>query len=232
MNEYLDTIEIKGLDETYAENMDVDEVGVPTVLLVDFCIDGSSSMEPYEQVMRDCLVHYRESIVNSKQADEMLVSNTVFASTIKTGGYVAPQDLNTDYSADGITRLYDTIVERRQRLLSYMDQLKNNGTNARACVVILSDGEDVGSSCTSTNARNAIKDLISREVIVAFIAFGPGAAGIADTLGIKAKNVKAVTNNESELREVIDLTSKSAQSASKRASAGVAGDGDNGFFDV
>ncbi len=230
--EYLDNIVVDGLDETYATNMDVDDVVSPSVMVVDFAIDGSSSMNPYEKTMQDCLEHYKQAICNSKQADEMLVSKTVFNSTIKTGGYVAPEDFNTDYSAYGRTKLYDTIIDRRQRLLNYMEQLKNNGTNARACMVILTDGEDVGSWYRASDARQAIQDLISKEITVAFIAFGQDAFGVADSLGIRKQNVKQVSNDESELRKVIDLVSKSAISASKKASSGAGGTADGGFFDV
>jgi hypothetical protein len=230
--EYLDNITIDGLDETYATNMDVDDVVSPSVMLVDFLIDGSGSMDPYERAMRECLEHYREAIVNSKQADEMMVSKTVFESRIETGGYVAPEDFNTDYTANGCTRLYDAIIDRRQRMLDYMDQLKNNGTNARACMVILSDGADNDSQYRASDARNAIQDLISKEITVAFIAFGQDAFGIADSIGVKKNNVKEVSNDESELRRVIDLVSKSAISASKKASSGAGGNDDGGFFDV
>ena len=230
--EYLDNIVVDGLDETYATNMDVDDVVSPSVMLVDFIIDRTGSMDMYERVMQECLEHYKQAICNSKQADEMLVSKTVFNSTIKTGGYVAPEDFNTDYSAYGRTKLYDTIIDRRQRLLNYMEQLKNNGTNARACMVILTDGEDVGSWYRASDARQAIQDLISKEITVAFIAFGQDAFGVADSLGIRKQNVKQVSNDESELRKVIDLVSKSAISASKKASSGAGGTADGGFFDV
>ena len=230
--EYLDNITIDGLDETYATNMDVDDVVSPSVMLVDFLIDGSGSMDPYERAMCECLEHYKEAISNSKQSDEMLVSKTVFESTIETGGYVAPEDFNTDYSAGGCTRLYDAIIDRRQRMLDYMDQLKNNGTNARACLIILSDGEDYGSQYRASDARQAIQDLISKEITVAFIAFGQEAFGIADSIGVKKNNVKEVSNDESELRRIIDLVSKSAISASKKASSGAGGNDDGGFFDV
>jgi len=231
MSEYKDNIIIDGLDETYAENMDVDEVEAASVMLVDFAIDGSTSMETFESTMQDCLVHYKNAICNSKQADEMLVSKTIFDSEIHTGGYVAPEDFNTDYTADGCTKLYDTIVDRKQRMLDYMEQLKNNGTNVRACFVILTDGQDVGSQCTISAARNAIKELQRKEITVAFIAFGQDAFGIAKQLGIKDNNVKEVSNDESELRRVIDLVSKSAISASKKASSGAAGSSNGGFFD-
>lgn len=230
--EYLNNIVVDGLDETYATNMDVDDVVSPSVMLVDFAIDGSGSMYPYEKTMKDCLEHYKRAICNSKQADEMLVSKTVFNSIIETGGYVAPEDFNTDYSVYGCTKLYDTIIDRRQRLLNYMEQLKNNGTNTRACMVILTDGQDVGSRYRTSDARQAIQELISKEITVAFIAFGQDAFGIADSLGIRKQNVKQVSNDESELRKVIDLVSKSAISASKKASSGAGGTADGGFFDV
>ena len=230
--EYLDNITIDGLDETYATNMDVVDVVSPSVMLVDFLIDGSGSMDSYERAMRECLEQYRGAMVNSKQADEMMVSKTVFESRIETGGYVAPEDFNTDYTAGGCTRLYDAIIDRRQRMLDYMEQLKNNGTNTRACMVILSDGADNDSQYRANDARKAIQDLISKEITVAFIAFGQEAFGIADSIGVKKNNVKEVSNDESELRRIIDLVSKSAISASKKASSGVGGNDDGGFFDV
>ncbi len=229
--EYLDELVIDGLDETHAANANVDDVAYPTMLLVDFIIDGSGSMWDFDAVMRDCLQHYKTSICNSKQADEMLVSKTIFNEVIQTGGYVAPEDLNTDYDTGGVTRLYDSIIERRQRLLDYKEQLENNGTNVRACMIILSDGYDNASNQRAGDARRAVEDLYSKEITVAFIAFGQDAFGIADTIGVKPKNVKEVTNDESALRRIIDLVSKSAISASKKASAGAAVD-DGGFFDV
>lgn len=230
--EYLDNIVVDGLDETYATNMDVDDVVSPSVMLVDFIIDRTGSMDMYERVMQECLEHYKQAICNSKQADEMLVSKTLFNTTIETGGYVAPEDFNTDYSTWGCTRMYDAIIDRRQRMLDYMEQLKNNGTNARACMIILSDGLDNDSQYRASDARKAIQDLISKEITVAFIAFGQDAFGIADSIGVKKNNVKEVSNDESELRRVIDLVSKSAISASKKASSGAGGTADGGFFDV
>lgn len=48
---YLDNVVVDGLDETNATNMDIDEVASPSVMLVDFTIDGSGSMDIYETVM-------------------------------------------------------------------------------------------------------------------------------------------------------------------------------------
>lgn len=228
----LDNITIDGLDEVYGTNVDVDDVLSANMMLVDFRIDGSGSMGWHEDAMRDCLKHYKDAICNSKQADEMMVAKTVFNGIIHTGGYVAPEDFDTSYMAGGVTRLYDAIIDGRKRMLDYMEQLRNAGTNVRACMVILTDGEDVGSQNRIGDARKAILDMISKEITVAFIAFGQDAFGIADQLGIKKQNVKEVSNDESELRRIIDLVSKSAISASKKASSGVGGSDDSGFFDI
>ena len=72
--------------------------------------------------------------------------------------------------------------------------------------------------------------LASKEVTVAFIAFGQNAHGIAKSLGINPKNTIEVGKDEHELRRVVNLVSKSAISASQKASSGVCQS--TGFFEV
>ena len=106
-NVYLENIEIDGLNENYAQNLDVADVEPAAVTLMDFVIDKSGSMSPFVNSMQECLEHYKNAICNSKQADEMLISKTLFGSDIETGGYIAPKDFNTNYQAYGCTKLYD-----------------------------------------------------------------------------------------------------------------------------
>ena len=91
---YLDEIIIDGIDETYAVDIDVDEVESANIMLVDEVIDGSYSMVSFERVMADCLEHQKASIIGSKQSDEMLIAKTIFSDDIQTGGYVSPEDFN------------------------------------------------------------------------------------------------------------------------------------------
>lgn len=225
-------ITIEGLEEVFGSNVDVDEVLASNVMLSKLIIDGSGSMDWHERAMCECLEHYRSAISNSKQSDEMLVSKTVFNHMVQTGGYVVPEDFDTSYYARGTTKLYDAIIEGKDSMLDYMGQLRDAGTNVRACMLILSDGADNDSAHSIGDARKAIEDMISKEITVAFIAFGQPAFGIAEKLGIKKVNILNVTNNESELRRVMELASKSAISASKKASSGDSGSGDSGFFDI
>ena len=88
--EYLDTVKIDGLDETYAANMDVDDVVSPNIMLVDFVIDGSGSMGNYEMVMQECflllqlklvdMLHRKISILIIQQED---VQNYMMLSLIE-----------------------------------------------------------------------------------------------------------------------------------------------------
>ncbi len=231
-DENFESTTIAGLDETYTRNLDPEKVECPIVMLVDFLIDGSGSMSEYEGTMRECLVHYKSAIIDSKQADEILISKTIFETKVHEGGYAPIEDLNTDYTANRCTSLYDAIVKRHEAMLKYVEALKANGTNSHACMTILSDGEDTSSEHSINDAYKAVKDMISDEITVAFITFGEQARGIAESLGIKEKNIIEVSNDESELRRVMDLFSKSTISASKRVSSGAGIDDGVGFFDI
>lgn len=226
------TYEIYGLDETHAQNVDVEEVTSPMVTVVDFRIDASGSMDIFADDMRECLAAYRDAVSGSKQADEMLVSKTTFNGSVKVGGYVLPADFDSSYDAGGMTALYDAICDAHDRLLDYVSQLEDNGNNVNPILVILSDGLDNASNNGISDARRAIADMMHHEVTVAFIAFGQDAFGIAKDLNIPDGNVKEVSNDPSALRHVINLVSKSAISASKKASSGAANTSGDGFFDV
>lgn len=221
---------IFGIEEGNNKNVDPEELETASVFLTDLTIDGSGSMCDNASAMQDCLGHYQGAIAGSKQADEMLVSKTVFNYDIESGGYVTPDDLDTSYSADGGTRLYDAIVDRHDRMLAYIDQLRKNGQTVRGCFVILSDGWDTCSNASMSQARNAIEDLKKQEITVAFISFGDEAKGIAEKLGVNPKNIMEVTNDEHELRKVMEIVSKSAISASKKANK-EGNDPSESFFD-
>jgi len=220
--------EIYGLEQNY-DNVAIEDLESERQTLVNILIDASSSMNQYEMVMGSCLNNFKQAIANSKERDEMLIAKTVFASNVDHHGYQLIDDFDTDYSAGGTTALYDAIVEAQQRLLNekqngYMQTLDNNGIRTKAVIAIFSDGYDNNSKSSLSEARKALNYLQSKEIIVAFIAFGDGAKGIANDLGINPENIREFDASESELRKIFMILSKSAISASK--SAGVS----NGAF--
>lgn len=230
MSYIYDEVEVDGINENFGENVDIDEIESSTIFLLDAIFDATGSMSDYRHTMEDCLQHFKKAISDSKQGDEILVAKTLFEEDITTGGYVHIEDFDTSYYTNGCTRLYDSIIERYHRLLGYIDDLNKNGTNVRAAMVILTDGKDNWSSNSMSAAKKAIEDLHNREITVAFIGFGPDANGIAGNLGVYPQDTIEAKNDEKELRRIMHLVSKSAISASKKASAGASSSG--GFFDV
>ena len=75
---YLDTIEIDGYEDALNQNVDVEELETATPFLTVLDIDASGSMSDYSDrrsgIMGDCLRNCKTAIINSKQADEMLLA--------------------------------------------------------------------------------------------------------------------------------------------------------------
>jgi len=227
--------EIFGINENYANNVEIDDLESERQTLIGVWIDDSGSMSTFECVMRDCLNRFKSAIKGSKESDEMLISRTLFGNDVLPGGYQFIDDFNDDYHASGMTKLYDCIVDGQKRLFDgagngYMEKLQANGIKAKAVIAIFSDGEDTYSNATLNDARRAIEFLHSKEIVVAFIAFGNNAHGIAQKLGIEDKNILETDATESDLRRIFMILSKSAISASKSAAAATTTD--DSFFTV
>lgn len=198
-----------------APNLSVDKLENEHTTLISLGIDESGSMTPYEDVVRENLRKFQSSLIGSKQCDEMLVSVTRFNGDIHGSGFQLVYDILDFYSADGMTSLYDTIIVMKNQLISYSEQLKNNGIRVKSVCVLFSDGEDTSSVSKIRDANDAVAEMLKQEIVVAFVAFGSGAKGIAQQLGISESNTLEVNSTVSELRRAFDVLSKSAISVSK-----------------
>lgn len=221
--------EIFGIDDTFEANVEIEKLQSERQTLIGLYIDQSGSMVKFEGIMEDCLIKFKTAIMGAKESDEILVAKTMFDSKIVPGGYQLIDDMTTDYTASGYTLLYDCIVDGQKRLIDgngngYMEKLQRNGIKTKAVIAIFSDGEDNGSRCSANDVRRAIEFLHSKEIIVAFVAFGSSARGIAQKIGIKDQNILEVDATESDLRKVFTVLSKSAISASKSIGAGNSAD--------
>lgn len=205
--------EVDGLDQIEIANTPIDDIDSDFVNLMFIGIDESTSMIPEIDTMRDCLAKFKDALINSKQAGDILIARADFNDAIKVGGYKHIDSLDTGYVADGCTHLYDVIVDGVQKLLDYKDFLWDGGTRSKAVFAIFSDGEDVGSSYNVAEAKSAIEKLKKKEITTAFIAFGSDAQREARTLGFK--NILDVSSSSSELRKAFDCLSKSVIESSK-----------------
>ncbi len=212
-----------------APNIDIDEIENDHMYLMSIAQDCSGSMNDYTSDMRKAMNKFVESIQDSKQDDEILVSITEFDTNVKSSGFQNVADISTNFSAGGLTSMHDAIIVAAQQLTDYMDQLNNSGVRTRGGLVVFSDGYDNASRHSAGETVNVIQKLLKHEVVVAFVAFGPDAHGIAQGLGIPHQNVLETDASPSELRKIWGILSKSAISSSKSAAVGAS---QSNFFDV
>lgn len=221
--------ELYDLTAQIAPNIDPDEIENDHMYLMAIAQDCSSSMSGYTGEMKKAMNNFVKSIQDSKQDDEMLVSTTNFDNDVRSSGFQNVADIDTDFQAGGCTAMYDGIIVAGQALLDYCDQLNDSGVRTRGGLVIFSDGYDNVSRNSAAKAAEIIKRLLAKEIVVAFVAFGEDAHGIAQSLGISDKNTLETDATPSELRKIWGILSKSAISSSKSAAAGAS---QTSFFDV
>ena len=181
-------------------------------------IDSSGSMRYYVRAMEQALERFKENLMKSPEHDEIIVNIVPFTHYIRDNEFTTIENMPTDYRAEGGTALYDAIVYGRERLNSYLEELRTGGITAKGIMVVFSDGEDVSSDKTCDEAREAIRQLQSVEEgnIVGFVAFGDGARGIAEELEIRQENIWNTDATFDNLYECFEVMSESVSTVSRR----------------
>jgi len=204
---------IMGLDEVEQQNTIIDDIDAENVNLIFLAIDCSGSMYNYTDDMKKSLNDFKDSLINSKEKDEILVSRVNFNDKIDVKGYKKIDDFDVQYDANDQTRLYDVIIEGKEKLTEYMNYLKNEGMRTKAVFAIFTDGEDVCSRNNLSDAKQAINELNQKEITTAMISFGSESKNIGKSLNIK--NILSVGSSSSELRKAFNCLSKSVIESSK-----------------
>lgn len=237
MNTEYNENDILGLGENYELDVDIDELESSRQTLYRMVLDNSGSMGMYEKVVQESIDYSKQLFSGVKEADEILVAITKFNNKVVSGGYQKPADMNTDYSTDGMTALYDAIVDAQNRLINdngtgYMQQLIDNGTVAQAAILIFTDGYDNSSRNSSYDAAASIRYLKDSEVPFIFVAFGDEAINEAKKLGVSDKSIIEIKTGSlntdelgAKLKDVLQLASKSIASMSKSVGNGSTGAG-------
>lgn len=210
-------LDIMGMDEIENENTSIDDIENESVNLIFVGIDKSGSMNPYKTTMTDSLTNFKQALLDSKEVDELLLARADFSNNlIENSGYKKVEQFPTDYDAAGMTPLYDVVVEGSQKLIKYMEVLRNQGMRVKAVFSVFSDGADTSSAHSITEARKAIEELNSKEITTAFIAFGGEAQKEANDLKFKnILNIGGSADPASELRKAFNVLSKSVIESSK-----------------
>jgi hypothetical protein len=216
----------------------LEDITASDVTLITVLIDASSSIQDrgLAQAVRDGQNALIDAFSGAKERDSMLLACWTFAGSMDVLHSYVPTDEATrldgkNYRPSGSTRLYDTWCDALAANVAYAQRLRDGGTPARSVVVVVTDGEDVGSTRNAGHCAQLSKDLLASELFtLAFVGVGTDVdfENVAKAMGVPPGCVMVQKDaTPSGLRRTFQLVSRSAIRASQgRVQPGVAA----GFF--
>jgi len=215
-----------------AQGTTVDDLAGDEATLYVRVIDRTGSMQRFQQVVIEAGNEQIDALKGSKASDSILMSTWVFneRSTL-LHSYVALDNAvkldKNNYDPDGMTALYDAVLDATTSAVAYAQTLRDAGIRVKVVIVIVSDGEDNSSRNTVAKVKTVVTDLLKQEIYtVAFVAFGTEGKRIAAEMGIPADNVLDESADAHSIRIAMGTVSKSVI----RASQTVIGQQSQSFF--
>ncbi len=221
-----------------AAGKDAEDIVASDVLLVTLLVDASSSIHSsnLEKAVREGQNMLVDALSESRDRDAILMALWTFSDDLRVvHSYVGMDDVARldakNYQAVGGTRLYDTWCDALAANVAYAQRLRDAGTPCKSVVVVITDGEDVGSRRRASDCASISRDLLaSEQFTLAFVGVGTAVdfEAVARAMGVPDGNVTVQTQaTPSGLRRVFRMVSQSAI----RASQGLVRPGANtGFF--
>jgi von Willebrand factor type A domain-containing protein len=218
---HLGSVVVAGAAGTAMEDIVATDVTLITVL-----IDASSSIagSGLEQAVRDGQNALLDAFSGSKERDSILVALWTFNDHQRVlHSYVPVTDATRldqkNYRGSGSTSLYDTWCDALAANVAYAQQLRMSGTPCRSVVVVITDGEDVGSRRSPADCARLSRDLLaSEQFVLAFVGVGKEAdfRKIARKMGVPDGCIAVQKNaTPAALRQVFLMVSQSAIRASQ-----------------
>jgi hypothetical protein len=204
----------------------MEDIVATDVTLVTVLIDASSSIAAakLEQAVRDGQNALIDAFAGSREKDSILLALWTFnQSPNVVHSYVPVQDATRldakSYRGTGATSLYDTWCDALAANVAYAQRLRDSGTAVRSVVVVITDGEDVGSRRKAQDCERLSADLLaSEQFVLAFVGVGKEAEfrKIARAMGVPDGCVEVEAQaTPSALRHVFQMVSRSAIRASQ-----------------
>jgi uncharacterized protein YegL len=221
-----------------AAGKDAEDIIASDVTLVTLLVDASSSIHErkLEDAVRDGQNMLVDALSQSRERDAILMALWTFNDDLRVvHSYVGMDDVTRldkkNYQGGGCTRLYDTWCDALAANVAYAQRLRDAGTPCKSVVVVVTDGEDVGSKRRVSDCASISRDLLaSEQFTLAFVGVGSAVDfhGIARSMGVPDGCVTVQAQaTPSAIRKVFRMVSQSAI----RASQGLVRPGANtGFF--
>ena len=163
-----------------AAGRDLEDIAASDVTLVTVLIDASTSIADrgLEQGVRDGQNALIDAFADARERDSILLALWTFGTDMDVLHSYVPVDEATrltpqNYRGAGATRLYDTYCDALTANVAYAQRLRDGGTPTRSVVVVITDGEDVGSKKTTANCEKISRELLASELFtLAFVGVG------------------------------------------------------------
>jgi hypothetical protein len=235
----LDDIALAGCGGIAIEDIDSEEVTLVAVI-----IDASGSMDIVRKQTIDAYNDlFLDNLKKARNADSILIS----LSTFSTGGDPSknvhivhsflpasqcPNLTLADYQPDGMTPLNDAVFAGLTGLVSYGQQLCDNGTRTKREAVVISDGLENASRISTAKVRQLSGDLLRQhEFVLAYAYIGEPnrdaaeneATGdqMAEQIGFPKRHRLTIGKDGKEVRRLFGTMSASVISTSQaKVSAG------------
>lgn len=212
----LGAIVVAGAAGLPAENITASDVTLVTVL-----IDASSSIQAsqLEPAVRDGQNALIDAFAGSREKDSILLALWTFNDSPKVvHSYVPVADAvrldAKNYRGTGSTSLYDTWCDALAANVAYAEKLRDSGTPVKSVVVVITDGEDVGSKRRAADCARLSRDLLaSEQFVLAFVGVGRDAdfRTVALSMGVPDGSIEIQSSTTpSALRSVFQMVSRSA----------------------
>lgn len=221
-----------------AAGLDTEDIAASDVTLITLLVDASSSIafRRLEGAVREGQKALVEAMGKAKEKDSILVALWTFHHEATVLHSYVPVDdavvLNgKNYRGSGSTHLYDTWCDALAANVAYAQRLRDSGTPCRSVVVVLTDGEDVGSARSARTCAKLSEDLLaSEQFVLAFVGVGEEAdfRKVARSMGVPEGSILVQKQADAAgIRHAFQMVSRSAI----RASQGLIQPGANaGFF--
>ena len=195
-------------------------------------LDMTGSMWQSRQDVIDAYNTMLGILKNSKQTDQMLMSSWTFnTQSYLLHGYTPLEfvpSLDTSmYSPDNQTALYDAILDALTGVVTYGQELRDQGVRTKITFVVFTDGNDNASKNSAAKVRKVVQELLAQEIYTfALVGFGSGfAQKTGQSLGFT--NVLEAGADPASIRDALEIVSRSVIQASQSMIADQAA---NSFF--
>lgn len=189
--------------------------------------DISGSVDSFKDVMNSAMSDlFMKELKNSHRANDIVIKSIQFNNKVThKSGFMPILNLSDDYldivSPNGLTALYDAVLEAIQHVQQYREDLESQGVNVRTCIFVVTDGAD---NSSDINSASKIKDAVEQMRKAEVGMFNINVLGVGDESDFKSACLEmglnpdlclvTVNNTTKEIREKIGVVSKSISSSS------------------